>query len=208
MRRIIWLSALLTLSVAVADAGPLTDAVMMPGVFARAEPGVLLRYVQDRAMPQGASEAARSGPLSEAKVWLEASPGEHGPVISLVREADGVVRPIAAFPGGGANPVLLYFLEGVVHVMAEATGGSPFYIRNRLRDALGSAPAGTLSDGIVTATIEPFAADPNRERMGAFAGLRLMLTYPDGQPARLLSLSADTQEAGRGYHDHMRLTEN
>ena len=60
MMRITMVSAALALSVAAAGAGPLTDAVMMPGAFARAEPGVLLRYVQDRTLPEGMAESAQS----------------------------------------------------------------------------------------------------------------------------------------------------
>ena len=46
------------------------------------------------------------------------------------------------FPAGGANPVLLYFLETTVRDLRRATGGSPYYIRNRMREALVAADLG------------------------------------------------------------------
>ncbi|KFI28600.1 hypothetical protein CDV50_01110 [Haematobacter massiliensis] len=191
-------ATLLTLTV---QAGALSDAVLAPGGFAGAESGVLLTYSHTRTLPPS---AARSN-LVDTRVWLQSDPGEHGPVLSLFQESDGKARPIAAFPAQGANPVLLYYLEGVVHAMAEATGGSPFYIRNRIRDALVMAPAGEVTDGRVTAVVTPFARDPNRAHMGSFGDLTLTLTYPSAAPTRLLSLSADTPGGDTGYHDTMHL---
>ena len=61
------------------------------------------------------------------------------------REEDGEDAPVGTFPPAWPNPVLLYFLETTVRAMAEATGGSPFYIRNRIREAL--AAAGSALEG-------------------------------------------------------------
>lgn len=183
------------------QAGALSDAVMAPGGFAGAQSGVLLNYSHSRTLPPSAAK----NNLTDTHVWLQSDPGEHGPVLSLFEERDGKTRPIAAFPAQGANPVLLYYLEGVVHAMAEATGGSPFYIRNRIRDALVAAPAGEVVDGRVTAIVTPFASDPNRAHMGSFGDLTLTITYPSDAPTRLLSLSADTPDGDEGYHDTMHL---
>lgn len=183
------------------SAGALSDALMAPGSFAKATPGVLLNYTHTRTVPAQASRSA----LPETHVWLQADPGEHGTVLSLFRESGGTAHPIAAFPAQGANPLLLYYLEGVVHAMSEVTGGSPFYIRNRIRDALVAAPAGEVTDGRVTAVVTPFAHDPNRAQMGNFGDLALTLTYPVNEPARLLSLSADTPGGAEAYHDTMHL---
>ncbi|KFI25206.1 hypothetical protein CG51_15760 [Haematobacter missouriensis] len=183
------------------QAGALTDAIMAPGGFAGAQSGVLLNYSHSRTLPPSAAKKN----LIDTHVWLQSDPGEHGPVLSLFEEDDGKTRPIAAFPAQGANPVLLYYLEGVVHAMAEATGGSPFYIRNRVRDALVAAPAGEVVDDRVTAVVTPFAGDPNRAHMGSFGDLTLTITYQSDAPTRLLSLSADTPDGQGGYHDTMHL---
>ena len=104
-------------------------------------------------------------------------------------------RPVADFPASGPNPVLLYFLESTARGMAQATGGSPFYIRNRIREAVAAAGRGDGSP--LEVAIVPFAADPNRGRMGGFADLTLRLRYDEGRPDQLLELSADAAEARR-----------
>ena len=112
-------------------------------------------------------------------------------------------RPVADFPASGPNPVLLYFLESTARGMAQATGGSPFYIRNRIREAVAAAGLGDGSP--LEVAIVPFAADPNRGRMGGFADLTLRLRYDEGRPDRLLELSADTAEGAEGYHHRLAL---
>lgn len=96
--------------------------------------------------------------------------------------------PVSDFGAGSAAPAMIWFLEGVVRDMAEATGGSPFYIRNRIREALAASD---------TPEVVPFAADPNRDKMGAFADLALRFDLREG---RLFSLSADGGTGADGYH--------
>ena len=85
------------------------------------------------------------------------------PALRLVRETEGKAQPVGTFPPGVANPLLLYFLETTVRVTAEATGGSPYYIRNRIREALIAADGGAEeAEGGRAVTLTPFAADPNR----------------------------------------------
>ena len=98
-----------------------------------------------------------------------------------------------------ANPLLLYFLETTVRVMAEATGGSPYYIRNRIREALVASDLGAADGAEREVTLTPFAADPNRRADG-----RVRRPEPSGcasipgAPARILELSADTAARRRG----------
>ena len=197
-------------------AGALSDLLMAPGTLPQGAPGtVLARYAQDRHLPPPAAapEGAPSRNLDGAVVTLTAMPptGDAPPAVELARSEGGSPpQPLARFPASGPNPVLLYFLEGTVRAMAEATGGSPYYIRNRMREALAQAgagePAPAAGPGAREAVLTPFAADPNRDRMGAFAGLTLRLLHA-GDPPRLLRLSADTGSAPEGYHDEMRLVE-
>ena len=51
---------------------------------------------------------------------------------------------------GVEHPILLFFLENVVRSMATQTGGSPYYIRNRIRDSLVALPAGTARSAFST----------------------------------------------------------
>lgn len=190
-------------------AGVLSDILLAPGTVAQAAPGtVITRYAQDRRLPPPAEGATPEGPgavpLSGAVVVLSATEGGQGPALAISREEGGAVRPLAAFPAMGPNPVLLYFLEGTVRAMAEATGGSPYYIRNRIREAIAAAGPGTAGTGGQEAVITPFANDPNRARMGAFADLTLRIGF-EGPPLRLLHLSADTGTTAAAYHDEMRL---
>ena len=113
---------------------------------------------------------------------------------------DGKHRSLGTFPASVGNPMIMYFYESVVRDMAESAGGSPFYIRNRIKDALiqstdivkGEAMVG--GEKVVTQTIRmyPFADDPNRERMKGFEDLELSVTMSDSVPGWYMSFVADT----------------
>lgn len=112
---------------------------------------------------------------------------------------DGKHRKLGAFPASVGNPMIMYFYETVVRDMAEAAGGSPFYIRNRVKEAL-VQPSDIVSgeaviDGEVveTRTIRmlPFAGDPNVDRMRGFGDLELRVTMSDAVPGWYMSLEAE-----------------
>jgi hypothetical protein len=194
------LLALLLLPAAAA-AGPFSDLVMAPGLFTGAGAGPLLAYAEERRVP------ADSGlqPGAVGRLSLALVEGVDGRELALTRESEGVDRPVAAVPAGGANPVLLYFLESTLRDVAEATGGSPFYIRNRMREALGAAGVGEGARREVV--IVPFGGDPNQARMGGFADLTLRVSFDAKRPERLLELSADTRLDASGYHHRLTLME-
>ena len=94
-------------------------------------------------MPGRRGDAARTWPTAWCGSRSVEDAGE--PALRLVREA--TARPHAgrhASRPASANPLLLYFLETTVRAMAEATGGSPYYIRNRIREALVAADLGAV----------------------------------------------------------------
>jgi hypothetical protein len=136
---------------------------------------------------------------------LEPVDGADGRELRLVRVEGTVTTPVGTFPVGVANPLLLYFLETTVRVMAETTGGSPYYIRNRIREALVASDLGTADGEDRAVTLTPFAADPNRAKMGDFGDLAIRLRFDPEEPARILELSADTAAADGGYHEKMTL---
>ena len=122
-----------------AGAGALSDLLMAPGLFADAPAGRSVAYAEDLTVPDGGTLRDVTGGV----VRLEAVEDDGEPALRLVRESDGKPHPVGTFPAGVANPLLLYFLETTVRATAEATGGSPYYIRNRIREALrrrGSRP--------------------------------------------------------------------
>ena len=59
-----------------------------------------------------------------------------GRTVSISLSSPDTQRNIANLPTVGGNPLVMVFLESTTRAMAEIAGGSPFYIRNRLREAL------------------------------------------------------------------------
>ncbi len=117
---------------------------------------------------------------------------------SLQFRKDDKHSTIGTFPASVGNPVIMYFVETVVRDMAEIAGGSPFYIRNRVKDALvGPAEIETTTiefgDARMPAkvvTMHPFADDPNRDRMAGFGDLTLTVVMSEDVPGWYNSLSA------------------
>lgn len=184
-----------------AEAGALTDLLMTPGVFAAAPPGPAIAYAEERTVAEDGTLASVAGGEVRLEVREDAGKRE----LTLVRETDGAAQPVGTFPTSTANPLLLYFLETTVRATAEATGGSPYYIRNRMREALAAADLGAEADTGREVTLVPFADDPNRPKMGVFADLTLRLRFDPAQPERILELSADTAPGEGGYHEKMVL---
>ncbi|MEX0367227.1 MAG: hypothetical protein AB3N22_14220 [Ruegeria sp.] len=108
-------------------------------------------------------------------------------------------RSLGVFPASVGNPMIMYFYETVVRDMAEAAGGSPFYIRNRVKASLIEPsevePGEAVIDGKTVATqtirLRPFEDDPNRKLMQGFGDLELRVTMSDAVPGWYLSLIAE-----------------
>ncbi|MDU9005782.1 hypothetical protein [Sedimentitalea todarodis] len=107
-------------------------------------------------------------------------------------------RNLGAFPSSVGNPMIMYFVETVVRDMAESAGGSPFYIRNRVKEALikpseisnGQAIIAGEAVETVDVTMRPFKDDPNADRMQGFDNLALTVSMSDDAPGWYLVLSA------------------
>ncbi|MWP37683.1 hypothetical protein GQY15_08720 [Rhodobacter sphaeroides] len=181
-----------------AEAGRLAEVIFRPGAFAAT--GEVTRYAHRREGPE--VRGLQLVPEGELLVSPEAS--AEGPRLALVQRLDGRDQPVASFSAAGGDPVLLWFLENTVRSMAAITEGSPFYIRNRMREALGAAGLAE-AEGPVTAELRPFAEDPKRAAMGAFAGLVLRITVDPSAPVPIRSLEADTTAAGGSYRETLTL---
>lgn len=115
---------------------------------------------------------------------------------------DGKHKPLGKFPASVGNPIIMFFYETVVRDMADSAGGSPFYIRNRVKEALispsdmqeGEARFNGRTVPTRTVLIRPFQDDPNRDRMQGFGDLELRVTMSDAVPGWYLRLEA--QAAG------------
>lgn len=143
----------------------------------------------------------------------EADARDTGDIALSFREGDAPVallefrqqekhRALGTFPASVGNPMIMYFYETVVRDMAEAAGGSPFYIRNRVKDAL--IQPSDIEEGqsviqgetVPTKTIRlyPFADDPNKDRMKGFGDLELRVTMSEAVPGWYMSLVAEAAD--------------
>jgi hypothetical protein len=204
LKTFLGVAAVLLLPVA-ATAGPASDRLFAEGVLKTIEPGTELVYGHVR---EGAekSELVRWIDDGEVHVMLQKSQdGSKEAVISML--SDGKVqRRMNPLPVSIGNPILLTFLESSLRAMANITGGSPFYIRNRMKAALRDTGTVTpvkamIGDKTVDAeqiTFIPFLHDQNRQRMGEFADLELRFILSDQAPGGFLLFSAETKPMANG----------
>lgn len=126
---------------------------------------------------------------------------QDSPLALLEFRQEGKHQGLGQFPASVGNPMIMFFYESVVRDMAATAGGSPHYIRNRVKDALtrpGEMTKGqAIFDGesIDTTTIElhPFADDPNRNRMRGFEDLVLSVTMSEEVEGWYLSMIAEAR---------------
>jgi hypothetical protein len=151
-------------------------------------------------------EAEALPPIADGRVEIMLVE-EDGRRQALVTLQDGErVRRLNPFPADGGNPLLIVFMETAVRGMASLTGGSPFYIRNRMRDAVRrqdeGAPVDLIYDGrAITGEqfrFRPFSDDPNRDRMGSFADLEISFVVSDDVPGHFAAMSMRTASHGNG----------
>ncbi len=120
------------------------------------------------AVPGFAAQDRGSLTLSQA---LDPSDGK--PVLQLDQKSTQRSRRIGPFPTSGGDPVVTFFLESTARDMAALTGGSPDYIRNRIKDAVFRGGEVTGAEGAREVVLRPFADDPNRARMQGFETLEI-----------------------------------
>ncbi|MDN5567779.1 MAG: hypothetical protein L0G27_03345 [Paracoccus sp. (in: a-proteobacteria)] len=144
-------------------------------------------------------------PTADGKVTLTQviDPSDQQPVLQLMQHTETRDRQIGPFPMSSGDPVLTFFLEQTVRDMAMLTGGSPDYIRNRFKDAIFRGGEIVAKDGHSIATFQPFAGDPNAERMQGFETLTLTFVM-DEPTAPIREFKAETDEKP-GYRNAMVL---
>lgn len=158
------------------------------------------------------------------KAMPDAATRDTGDVVLSLRQGEALManlefrqedkhRNLGTFPASIGNPMIMFFAETVARDMAETSGGSPFYIRNRLKEAL--VGAAEIADGeaeldgagipVKTVVLRPFVNDPNRDRMHGFADMELTVAMSEAVPGWYLSLSAATPpESAVGYRSETR----
>ncbi|RRH72303.1 hypothetical protein [Falsigemmobacter faecalis] len=192
------LMAALLLSLLPVGAGAETFGalVMAPGHLKALPAGESLTFRHSRVLPDAAADAP---PPAGGYRRLGAEPGQDirltaAPEGKLTLEQAG--RHLAEFPASSPHPVLLMFLENVMRITAQETGGNPHYIRNRMRQSLGAAE---VSEARLT--IAPFEGDPNRSRFGDFAGLMIDIRWQPEAPDKLTLLSATLPDRPERYSE-------
>lgn len=147
-----------------------------------------------------ASTGTAVEPSSEPfQVGLKNAPDD---VTTMSLHQGAQARPLGDFKTSVGNPIIMYFMETTLTDMATLSGGSPFYIRNRIKEALLEpaeiVPVNVSYDGSEVAaqqiTLRPFAHDKARDRMGHFADLNLTVTVSDKIPGWYYALLASAPE--------------
>ncbi|WP_102106551.1 hypothetical protein [Oceaniglobus roseus] len=158
----------------------------------------VLTYDRDIAIPEDAEYADRN----TGEIRLTFEPEQMARLTFL---KDGKHANVGAFPATVGNPVIMYFVETVLRDVAKEAGGSPFYIRNRIKEALVQpVPITDVTvpyDGKEVAAkrivLRPFENDKNREKMGAYGDLALTFTMSEDVPGWYASLAAEAPD-GKG----------
>lgn len=162
--------------------------------------GTVIAYAHARRVP----DPTQFPEIVGGEISIELTPPD--PTSGTAREAivrmnDGRrTRQLEDFPADSGNPVVVTFLESSVNAMAKLTGGSPFYIRNRVKDALAkgadieeiTAEVNGAPVQVTRIVYRPFDGDPNAGRMGQFAGLTLRFELSRDIPGHFVRLTAET----------------
>jgi hypothetical protein len=178
------------------QAGTAFDLVFPSGTLDGLPEGTELHY-DGEGMP----EATSGEDWSELVVGL--APEDRAVVEGRMAGGEGPPRVLGSFPAAVGNPIAMVFLEQVVNSIAEQTGGSPFYIRNRIRDALGGpgeiGPVMVAWRGEEVPATEiallPFAEDAQRAELGAFADLEIRVLVSEAVPGWYVSIRAEAPGA-------------
>ncbi|SEA42689.1 hypothetical protein [Rubrimonas cliftonensis] len=194
--------ALASLALIVAHGGPSAAAEPVDLLFntphmAEVAPGRTLRYDHDRA----SDPALGIGPDLDAVIAVETGDGR---ATRFVMDADGAPRGFDVSEGVPGNPLLAVFLENTLRASAKATGGSPFYLRNRMREALADRLETVEQDHVFA--MRPFAGDANATRLGDFEQLVMTFEVSVDAPGMLVALSAQAgPDEAPVYREEIRL---
>ncbi|RXF74593.1 hypothetical protein [Hansschlegelia zhihuaiae] len=184
---------------AAAAAPAIVDLVFYAPHFAKVENGSTITYHFVRR-----AEDPKLEPSFEDEVKVKVGPegAENSVIINAFTGARALSMPNMSKTG---NPVIVALMEQDVTEMHKLLGGSPFYFRNRMRQAMsGETPAepikleydGKIVDGWKV-TLKPFGDDlKNRGKLGEFAERTYELTFSEAVPGGLYTLKTVTPKAG------------
>lgn len=168
--------------------------------LSKVEPGTTLNY----AYKHVTAEAKLGEGFDETLAMKVTAPADDpakriAEVVIRRGEREGEAGP---FPTLNGNPISLILLERDVKEMAQLSKGSPYYLRNRVRDHLATGtvePARFSYDGKEVEgwklSLRPFAEDPNKEKLLELAGRRYEFLFSDAVPGGLYSIDVVTPKA-------------
>lgn len=133
----------------------------------------------------------------------------------MLRLEDGQRRETGRYPDVTFNPLVIVFLERDIAEMSRELKGSPYYLRNRIREALFdraevqpasvALPGGDTAEGWrVVAT--PFAGDKNGDKLREYTAKRYEFTFSDAVPGGIAELRTATPDPAGGTLAEDRLT--
>lgn len=191
----------MTAASAAAAAPAIGELVFYAPHFAKVENGKTISYRFVRK-----AEDPKLDPSFEDDVRIEVGPQGAEDTVKVDLFTGARAQSMGNMSKSG-NPVIVVLLEQDVKEMNKALGGSPYYFRNRLREALaGKTPAepvkvtyaGKEIDGWKV-VLKPFLDDQqNRGRLKEFAGRIYELTFSDGVPGGLYALKTTTPKVDGG----------
>jgi len=168
--------------------------------------GTTLLYRLERTVAAAASgtDAPRAGPsTSTFELSLQEDPATGARQARIAIVTGDERQEAGSFPAFAGNPILLVILERDVAEMSRILRGSPYYLRNRMREALGETttaePTRVVIDGRATEgwriAATPFAQDRNRDKLREHAGKRYEFTLSEAVPGGLVALRMVTPNA-------------
>lgn len=191
-------------------AGPASERIFSTTALDLVETGKQVIYTHTRE--GNAGEELKPLPDGEIRIQVRNDAEQKREAVVTMGPA-GKLKPVSIWPVSSGNPILPIFLESALRAMARTTGGSSFYIRNRIKDAMGVAEemnSVTLqvdgSDLKATEIVLPlFENDKNRDRMGDFKDMTLTFVLSEELPGDIVRFIAQTPETADGvaYHEEI-----
>ena len=187
-----------------AFAGPASDRIFSTAALDLVETGQQLVYTHVREGTAGET----LNPVPDGEIRIKVQTGDDQKREAVVTMGPtGKLRPVSKWPTTSGNPILPIFLESALRAMARTTGGSSFYIRNRIKDAMGrGGDMDTITmdvngkEIVATQIVFPlFDNDKNRDRMGDFKDMSLTFVLSDEMPGDIVRFAAQTPEGDEGF---------
>ena len=189
-------AALLTLSPAAAElSGTQTyDLLFKNGTLDDISNDAALVY--DRTVSNALNPDADARDTGEIRLSFDE---ERGSLLASLQFTQGEkYRNLGSFPASVGNPMIMYFVETVTRDMGESAGGSVFYIRNRIKEALGTPTEAVSGEAefqgrtipTTTVTLRPFEGDPNAQAMQGWGELEMTVTMSEEVPGWYYTLTA------------------